>query len=114
MRKKTLAFIVLFSLSLLVLSACSGAGSTGEVVNTPLPATATPFVEVEPVEEQVVVEAPEAIPTEAASLPDPVEVVEDAAPGPTPTARPGLEATDPTGVSLVSGDPTLVEFFAFW
>jgi hypothetical protein len=32
----------------------------------------------------------------------------------TPTARAGLEATDPTGVNLASGKPTLVEFFAFW
>jgi hypothetical protein len=31
-----------------------------------------------------------------------------------PTAREGLTATDPTTVSLVSGKPTLVEFFAFW
>jgi hypothetical protein len=33
---------------------------------------------------------------------------------PTPTVRPGMEATDPTTVSLSPGDPTLVEFFAFW
>jgi hypothetical protein len=31
-----------------------------------------------------------------------------------PTARRGLEATDPTTVSLDGGRPTLVEFFAFW
>ncbi|HEX9681020.1 MAG TPA: hypothetical protein VGA32_06170 [Anaerolineales bacterium] len=34
--------------------------------------------------------------------------------GPTPTVRPGMEATDPTTVVLASGDPTFVEFFAFW
>jgi hypothetical protein len=33
---------------------------------------------------------------------------------PSPTARRGLEATDPTTVSLDGGRPTLVEFFAFW
>jgi hypothetical protein len=33
---------------------------------------------------------------------------------PTPTIRPGMEATDPNTVSLSPGDPTLVEFFAFW
>jgi hypothetical protein len=33
---------------------------------------------------------------------------------PTPTARAGLQATDPTKVDLASGQPTLVEFFAFW
>jgi hypothetical protein len=30
------------------------------------------------------------------------------------TPREELTATDPTTVSLVSGKPTLVEFFAFW
>ena len=33
---------------------------------------------------------------------------------PSPTARRGLEATDPTTVRLDAGRPTLVEFFAFW
>jgi hypothetical protein len=33
---------------------------------------------------------------------------------PTPTARPGLEATDPTTLSLEGDRPTFVEFFAFW
>jgi hypothetical protein len=31
-----------------------------------------------------------------------------------PTPKSGLEATDPTTVSLASGEPMLVEFFAFW
>jgi hypothetical protein len=35
-------------------------------------------------------------------------------PSATPTARPGLEATDPETVDLASGKPTLLEFFAFW
>ena len=33
---------------------------------------------------------------------------------PTPTVRAGLHATDPNGVVLAAGRPTLVEFFAFW
>jgi hypothetical protein len=33
---------------------------------------------------------------------------------PTPTVRKELHATDPSTVSLVSGQPQLVEFFAFW
>jgi hypothetical protein len=33
---------------------------------------------------------------------------------PTPTLRPGMEATDPTTVRLGDGTPALVEFFAFW
>jgi hypothetical protein len=37
-----------------------------------------------------------------------------ASPGPTPTARSGQEATDPTTVNLASGKPSLVKFFAFW
>jgi hypothetical protein len=45
-----------------------------------------------------------AVPTEAPSA----EVE------PTPTLRVGLEATDPGAVQLASGEPTLVEFFAFW
>jgi hypothetical protein len=35
-------------------------------------------------------------------------------PGATPTARRGLEATDPTSVTLGAGQPVLLEFFAFW
>jgi hypothetical protein len=35
-------------------------------------------------------------------------------PAATPTARAGLEASDPTTVNLTSGRPALVEFFAFW
>ena len=35
-------------------------------------------------------------------------------PAATPTARPGLEASDPAIVTLAAGSPTLVEFFAFW
>jgi hypothetical protein len=35
-------------------------------------------------------------------------------PLPTPTLRVGLQATDLSTVDLASGEPTLVEFFAFW
>lgn len=51
--------------------------------------------------------APSAEPPAEGELP-PTEV-----PAPKP-ARTALEATDPTTVSLASGRPTLVEFFAFW
>ncbi|MFP3853577.1 MAG: hypothetical protein ACLFWD_04690 [Anaerolineales bacterium] len=34
--------------------------------------------------------------------------------GPIPTGSSQLRATDPDSVSLADGDPTLVEFFAFW
>jgi len=33
---------------------------------------------------------------------------------PVPTPREGLESTDPSTVNLVSGEPQLVELFAFW
>ncbi|MGW8224298.1 MAG: hypothetical protein ACWGOY_01095, partial [Anaerolineales bacterium] len=31
-----------------------------------------------------------------------------------PPIKTALEASDPAGVNLVSGKPTLLEFFAFW
>ena len=46
-----------------------------------------------------------------------VQPTAEALPGPplpTPTVRPEMEATDPTTVVLASGQPTLLEFFAFW
>ena len=48
-----------------------------------------------------------------AEEPSPVPALPPTA-GPTPTVRPGMEATDPTTVVLASGEPTFVEFFAFW
>jgi len=53
---------------------------------------------------------PTAAPTEE---PSPAPALPPTA-GPTPTVRPGMEATDPTTVVLASGEPTFVEFFAFW
>lgn len=48
----------------------------------------------------------EATPT---SSPAPAETVQvDILP------RRGLQATDPTSVELAAGEPTLVEFFAYW
>ncbi len=45
------------------------------------------------------------------------EPIEEASPPPLeakPTARVGLQGTDPGTVTLASGDIQLVEFFAFW
>ncbi len=39
---------------------------------------------------------------------------ESVLPVPTSTLRSGQEATDPTTVTLASGKPALVKFFAFW
>ena len=43
-----------------------------------------------------------------------VEVTDAAPQDITPTAREGLQATDPETVMLASGEIQLVEFFAFW
>jgi len=64
--------------------------------------------------------APEAAPPEPLPQPTAPEAAapaESAAPessSATPTARAGLEATDPTTVALGAGKPVLLEFFAFW
>jgi hypothetical protein len=72
---------------------------------------------------QLPVESPTATaaPTElSAALPataapqEPAPAEGEAASAATPTARPGLQATDPTTVALGAGRPALVEFFAFW
>jgi len=57
---------------------------------------------------------------QAAEIPSPsTEIVDTPTPEPQPeeaiaTPRSELTATDPTSVTLASGKPTLVEFFAFW
>jgi ABC-type transport system substrate-binding protein len=53
----------------------------------------------------------------AVASPSTVAATSPATAAVSPTARPlrtALEATDPTTVSLANGQPTLVEFFAFW
>jgi len=44
--------------------------------------------------------------------PEPIEATEESTEKPTP--RSGLVATDPSTVTLASGEIQLVEFFAFW
>jgi hypothetical protein len=87
-------FLVLTLAAGLLLGACAPAS----------PASAPPAEPGEPVAQ------PTAAPTDASPA--------DAAPGDpvaaTPTARAGLEATDPTSVALGAGRPVLLEFFAFW
>ncbi len=70
------------------------------------PAPATPAEVAAPQATQAA--PPQAEPTEPSALPT------ESGAAATPTARAGLEATDPTSVSLASGKPALVEFFAFW
>lgn len=69
---------------------------------TALPATEAPD-QATPMPEEGETPAPPA--TESASLPDQ---------GAVPTGSSALHATDPDSVNLADGDPTLVEFFAFW
>ncbi|MBM3121303.1 MAG: hypothetical protein FJZ97_03845 [Chloroflexi bacterium] len=63
--------------------------------------------------EVVVPQATQAAPPQARTA-EPSPLPAEPAAAPTPTARAGLEATDPTSVTLASGKPALVEFFAFW
>ena len=82
------SFLVIYSLAaaLVLLVACSPQVATQIPMQ---PATPAPAAELTAVEPKVASAA-------------------------TPTARRGLEATDPTTVSLGAGRPALVEFFAFW
>jgi len=79
------------------LSACS-----------PSRAPALPAPSPTQVDSAALAEEPTAAPTEASSPTQELPAVV------TPTARAGLEATDPTTVDLAAGTPTLLEFFAFW
>jgi hypothetical protein len=94
----------LILLTALVLVGCSpGAASLSPSppVAQPPTSTATPVVQ--------------ATPAGVAQTPLATEAQADTAPpGPTPTIRRGLHATDPGSVVLASGRPQLVEFFAFW
>ena len=45
---------------------------------------------------------------------DPIEMDAPVEGNQQPEPRQGLEATDPASVVLVSGQPQVVEFFAFW
>jgi len=99
---KKSSITALFGIGLVVLSACSGVTMPAQPDAGVLPATAT----IAPISD-----AGGAAPTPTAIVPDGMQ---QQAPVATPTARPGLEATDPDSVDLASGKPTLLEFFAFW
>ena len=104
MTRKT--FLTLGLLAVFVLSACTPT----VLPPTPAPASgaeadAPPMDDTTPVQE----EAPEAAPAAAT----------DEAPAEEPMAAPTsrgtqLAATDPNTVNLASGEPQLIEFFAFW
>jgi multidrug efflux pump subunit AcrA (membrane-fusion protein) len=90
---RRLPIILLTLMAVVVVAGCGAAPATPAEVAAP-PATQAP-----PPQAQT------AAPSEMPAKPEAAS---------TPTARAGLEATDPTGVALASGKPALVEFFAFW
>ncbi|HUS83902.1 MAG TPA: hypothetical protein VMX56_02060 [Anaerolineales bacterium] len=100
-------FIVLTAIVLtgLLLAACDGASQQVE----PSPYGETP--QQQAVEESTPVgntEVPEGETAPTSMLPE--TAPEDVK----PTPRPELSATDPSTVSLASGGPQVLEFFAFW
>ncbi len=102
-------FLTLGLLAVFMLSACTPSAPapppTEPVVAEPAAPAADPAPEVEP--PTVVPEAPEAAPVETEPpAEEPAVVV-------TPRGN-DLEATDPSTVNLASGEPQLIEFFAFW
>ena len=97
MRIPTIIFLIIP----IFLTACQGDRSASEL--------GPPVVE-EPTQESLSVTESQEKPT-IDSLTTPVI---EPSPDVIPTAREGLEATDPSTVVLASGKPTLVEFFAFW
>jgi hypothetical protein len=94
----------------LILSACARPvgvqekTETGSLANPPVAPTAVES----PTVEDFPVLTPETSPEN-----QPTELVEESLPT-APVVKAGLEATDPTQVQLASGEPQLVEFFAFW
>jgi hypothetical protein len=106
--KRTLSFSLIAAAALVLLSGCvPGAQVTQAPEVEP---TATQLQVVEPTEESTA-------PTEGASAPTLTVIPENTSTAEQeakPTARVGLQATDPETVRLGSGDIQLVEFFAFW
>ena len=83
-------------LATFLLTACSGVPEQPAPTPTPTP---TPSPTAEP----------------AALPPEPTADSGDFDPlGPIPPGDPQLKASDPNAASLANGQPTLVEFFAFW
>jgi len=99
-------FIGTIVLTGLLLAACNGA--TQQVDRDPYVDTAPSQPEVE-----------EGVPVGNSDVPegeaDPTPIPPESAPADVkPTPRSELSATDPSTVTLASGGPQVVEFFAFW
>lgn len=95
-------------LAVFLLSACTPSASAPPLTPTIAPQPATP--EPAPIEELPAPPTIEIVPTateETVKEPPPVAIV--------PTSRGNaLHATDPGTVNIASGQPQLIEFFAFW
>lgn len=106
--KKQILMGLMAAAGILLLSGCVPGASE-------IQATETLFAETQGAAEGAPV--PSGEPGEQAAEPT-LTSIPDAAQGSNqeakPTARAGLQATDPETVSLGSGDIQLVEFFAFW
>ena len=94
MKSNRKAVLVLWMLSAMLLAAC-GQASAGAIAPTEESTAEPPLV------------VDRGATAATATPPQPLDLA-------SPTARRGLEATDPTTVRLDAGRPTLVEFFAFW
>lgn len=93
MQKHHLLALSLLMVSVILVSACTGSAGPAD---------------------EVVIEAPSGDGAEPAApaADEPAEV--EAEPQEIVQPRQELEATDPATVSLASGQPQIVEFFAFW
>jgi hypothetical protein len=98
-RNITIFSLSLFLLFVLILGACSPGSE-----NIPTPTASILESEDESAEKQAstVLETQAPPPEAEAASPD------------KPTPKQGLVASDPTTVNIASGEPVLVEFFAFW
>jgi hypothetical protein len=67
----------------------------------------TPTESMDPVQTATATSVPSETPAEQA---EPAQVPTE----PKPVPRAGLAATDPNSVQIGSGEPLLIEFFAFW
>jgi hypothetical protein len=108
MKFSRLTLMAVFA-GVIVVSGCSGTEQPTQPPEPVVDLQPEP-TEVAAVEGDQELEDPAPIPTQPTTS-QPVAPTPTLAP---PAVKTGLEATDPNAVNLASGNPTLVEFFAFW
>ena len=105
-RKTIIIFMGALVLTGLLLAACTGATQQAD---------RDPNVDTAPSQQEAEEGAPVGNLDVQEGESDPTPIPPESAPTDVkPTPRPELSATDPATVSLASGEPQLVEFFAFW